>query len=416
MSKSGVSHSTLSFSGRERWAACPVSLHFAKGIEDKGSTAAAEGTLAHLVAEHYVRQRFDLPGAQPGEYPDPEPTPGLARFADLEGEELATETAQWREELRAGGKAYVEFIDTLIPPGLTHGKDFFISLEVRVAAKSIDSRLFGTSDLLIWFPDWKHLVVVDYKFGFADVAVKDDEGAFNPQLAAYLVAALDQCTLEAEGATLAIFQPRRVSGAPGQSAVLSKDEIEAEREALRRDVAHVAYIDGRLAELPDGAGAAELCNPGEHCRYCKAARGACPAMIEGAQTVLDVAAGNVSLLDMPDEDVLALYTLRTAVKVFFEDVTAKVTLMAKAGNPRVTRETRRGRRVFLPNARDTLLALGLDDCLVPGKVEDVASRVPAELHEGIFGRARDSVSLKVVDAPGATAVAKMFQKYSKENP
>lgn len=403
MSNPAVTHSTLSFSGRKRWQACPASVHFGAGIEDEGSPFAKEGTAAHSVAEFYVRQTFDLPGAQAGESPD---------IALPEG--IDVEAIAWNEELRAAARAYVTFIRTLIPEGVRIGTDCFISLEVKVAAKSIDPRLFGTADLLIWFPAWKHLIVVDYKYGFADVPVRDPGTmALNPQLTAYLIAALDQCTLVAEGATLAVFQPRRVTGSPGQLERLTAADIAAERAALAEDAERVTVTLQRIAECTHEDEFAELCNPGEHCRYCKATKGTCPAMIDGVQTVLDTAAGNVSLLDMPDDDLLALYALRTAIKSFMENVEQKIELMAKSGHPRIVRETRAGRRIWLPDARNALLALGLEELLTPGKVSDADGKVPAEFHEILFTRSRESYSLKVLDAPGESATAKIFEKYSK---
>jgi hypothetical protein len=403
MSNPNVIHSTLSFSGRERWANCPASVGLSKGIADDGSPAAAEGTLAHTIAEFYVRQAFELPGAIAGEHPYVEPPFGLDRFEGLLDEALWAETQRWNEELHAGAKAYVDFIRSLIPTGLTHGVDYFVSLEVKVAAKSIDDRLFGTTDLLIWFPKFKHLIVVDYKFGFADVAVMqvvNGKRVFNKQLTAYLVAALDQCTLEAESATIAIFQPRRPSGAPGDSEKLTKEEIAQERESLRSDAIAVSNSDGTTF-------------PGAWCRYCKAAKaGACPQVTEGTQTALDVDAGNRSLIDMPDADVLAMYARRSALKAFFEGIEQKVDLMAKSGHPRIVRETRAGRRMFVPDARNMLIALGLDECLVPGKVSDVAAKIPKDLHEALFTKSRDSVSLKIVDAPNASETAAIFAKYA----
>lgn len=404
MTQTKPAHAILSFSARKRWAACPVSLHYSKGLPDNSSVEAREGTLAHLIAEHYVRQRFDLPDNVPGDYPDQPPIEGLSRFAHLEGDDLAKEAEKWNQELRSAGLAYADYVESLIPAGAVYGRDFQIALERRVAATSIDDRLFGTADLLVWFPATRHLIVLDYKYGFMDVPVQDADGTYNPQLTAYLVAALDGDLVES--ATIGVFQPRRFTGTPGQIATLTKEQIAAEWQRLADDVAHV---DATLALPPSIA----LCNPGEHCRYCRAAKGTCPAVIDGVQQVIAVAAGDKSLLNLPDDEVLALYALRTSLKAFFDDVTAKVETLANTGHPRVLRETRRGRRVFLPNARDALLALGLEECLVPGKVDDVARRIPAELHEGVFGRARDSVTIKVVDAPTPSETAKIFQKYAK---
>lgn len=62
-----MAHARLSPSSAERWMTCPGSVKLAEGIEDKGSSYAAEGTAAHELAEHILR----------GEMPPPEtPTDG----------------------------------------------------------------------------------------------------------------------------------------------------------------------------------------------------------------------------------------------------------------------------------------------------------------------------------------------------
>src|ERR1700739_4445832 len=108
MSNPAVQHSTLSFSGRERWAACPGSVGMSVGMPDESSPAAAEGTTAHSVGEFYIRQRFDLPRAQPGEAPDMPPVMGLDRFDAVElGNVIMSDIYKtWNEELRAAGRSY----------------------------------------------------------------------------------------------------------------------------------------------------------------------------------------------------------------------------------------------------------------------------------------------------------------------
>ena len=44
-------HAILSASGAKRWLACTPSARFEEQFEDKGSDFAAEGTVAHALAE-----------------------------------------------------------------------------------------------------------------------------------------------------------------------------------------------------------------------------------------------------------------------------------------------------------------------------------------------------------------------------
>lgn len=399
MSNPAVQHSTLSFSGRERWAACPGSVGMSAGMSDESSPAAAEGTAAHTVGEFYVRQAFNLPGAQPGGAPDIAPVAGLDRFLNLGHDEFAREVATWNEELRTHGKRYRDFIISLIPTGLRWGVDVFVSLECKVAAQSIDKRLFGTADCLLWFPQWRHLIVVDYKYGFIDVDVGTAD-APNKQLSAYAIAALDRLTGERPQAVdLAVFQPRRVAGAPAQTLRLTAQQLDAEAARLRAEVAEVDLPSPKLSI-------------GDHCRYCKG-KPKCPKVQAQMQTALDVAAGQRSVLDMPADDLLALFSARTAIKNVLEDVEEKVRMLARDGNPRILRETRQGRRVWAdPDmARLTLLALGLDRHLKPGNLSDVLPDLPAEFQDGLIKRTADSVSYKVTDAPQVSQVGETFRKF-----
>ena len=51
-----TAHARLSASGAARWLACPPSVKLEENFPDTGSVYAAEGTLAHSVAELKVRK------------------------------------------------------------------------------------------------------------------------------------------------------------------------------------------------------------------------------------------------------------------------------------------------------------------------------------------------------------------------
>jgi len=50
-----MAHARLSPSSAERWMTCPGSVKLAEGIEDTGSSYAAEGTAAHEMAERILK-------------------------------------------------------------------------------------------------------------------------------------------------------------------------------------------------------------------------------------------------------------------------------------------------------------------------------------------------------------------------
>ncbi|HEY2023160.1 DUF2800 domain-containing protein [Paraburkholderia sp.] len=397
-----IEHSILSFSGRDRWRACPVSVTLSKGMPDSSGAAAYEGTYAHTVAEFYIRQAFDLPGAQTGEAPDQSPPDGLKRFVGKVDGAFVTECAEWNAEMRKHGKAYVAYIQSLIPPGT----ECFVDIEQKVSADTIDKRLFGRLDLRLWFPAHKVLGIVDYKYGFMDVNVGTVDDP-NAQLAAYAVASLDRCTIEATGGViLAVFQPRRPLGDAGHKLYLPYEWIAQERAKLAQEVAAVD-----AAALADPA---LVVQPGDHCRYCKAAP-KCPRTTGVLQAALDVNAGLRSVLDMPEDDVLSLYASRTAIKALMEDIEQRVEQLAKNGSAKIEVKTSAGRRMWRNPAEATLtlLALGLDSCLSPGPLSEVLDKIPEQFREPLVGRSRESVSYKVLKANEPRAVADAFRKYVK---
>ena len=410
MSNPVVVHSKLSFSGRDRWRACPISVQLSAGMPDKSGPAAEEGTRAHLVAEWYVRQlgeAFGLPPVTPAMMQDaPLQTPvwELDRFKKLADKpaELENEVIAWNEELRANGRKYRDFIVALIPDG----EQAFISLEQKVRAKSISEHLFGTADCLIWLPRLRKLIVVDYKYGFVEVEIGEFDATgklirANAQLSAYAVAALDQCTLDAAGGIqLAVFQPRRTFGKPAQALDLPPEWVQTERLALAREVAAVE------------AGGEP--NPGPHCRYCKG-RSKCQPVHNALAAGIQAHSGASDLLAIPRDDLITLWAARTAFKAFWEDVEEIIEQEVKAGNPRLTVKETKGRAMWADQsaAALTLLALGRTDLLKPGNVGDCAPHLPDDWKAQLICSSAPSRSIRLVTDVAPSEVAAVFAKYAK---
>ena len=55
-----MDHAVISPSAADRWIHCPGSVALTKDLEDKGSTYAAEGTLAHSICELKLRKYFGI--------------------------------------------------------------------------------------------------------------------------------------------------------------------------------------------------------------------------------------------------------------------------------------------------------------------------------------------------------------------
>lgn len=394
MSNPQVSHSILSFSGRKRWKMCPISVELSKGMPDSSGPAAAEGTLAHAVAEHYVKQHFALPGAPAAGAVAPEqvPPPGL----DLKGDT----PQRWNETLRHHGRGYRDFIKGLIPPGA----QAHVAIEQRVAIASISSQLFGTADCLVLLTinGASYLIVIDYKYGFADV----DVGTYdepNEQLAAYAVAAaegLAEKGIRVEKLLLAVYQPRRPLAAPSQTLELDAAGLALERAKLTREVAAVANPGAPV--------------PGDHCRYCKG-KPKCPTVHNSLSTALAAYAGEKNVLDMPEDDIVQLFAARTAFKAFWEDVEERVEQLVKAGHKNLRIKETQGRQMWKDPkaAAETLLAMNRLDLLQPVAISNALPVLPVEFHDELVKRSAPSRSIQVVDVQAPSAIATMFKNYAK---
>ena len=381
-----ILHSTLSFSGRERWSTCSASVAMSIDMPDKSSAFAAEGTIAHTFAEHYVAQHFGLPGVPTGDPQDAVPPEGLE----------VDDVAEWNARMRKHGKAYADFLESLVPPG----EEVFVVVEQRVAIPSISTRLFGTSDCLMWFPRLRKLIVPDYKYGRVAVAL-GDEADTNKQIAAYAVAAIETFKLAPLTIGFAIFQPNHPLLMPRQYAEWpAQPWLEHERAKIAAEVA---------ATVNPGEPV-----PGAHCRYCKGAP-RCPRFHEVFAMVIGTASRERSLQDLSDLEVLQAYTMRPYVKAFFEDVEQRVLNMAKENNPVVSVSLSQGALRYKDEkaAAATLAMVGRFDLLRPQKLSDALDAIPPELRGDLLERGPPRKTIRVLGAGDVSETVKSLRKFSK---
>lgn len=83
-------HALLSASSSHRWLACPPSARLCADKEDKGSEYAQQGTDAHSLCEHKLKEALGLETTDPTEHLD---------YYDSEMEDCATEYASYVMEL-----------------------------------------------------------------------------------------------------------------------------------------------------------------------------------------------------------------------------------------------------------------------------------------------------------------------------
>lgn len=228
-------HAKLSASGAKRWMNCPPSVNLEAQFPDKPSEYAAEGTLAHSLAELLLRYNNN---------------------------EMTKKTFTTRlNKIKKDPQYNQEMLDYIEDYAQTVWEQFNETKAVCPDAKALfEQRLdfseyvpegFGTGDVVIIADDM--VQVIDLKYG-KGVGVSAEE---NPQLRLYgLGAYLEHSLLyDIQRIRMTIIQPRLDN--------ISTEEISVEELLAwaEKDVKPKA----QLAIIGDG----EFC-VGDHCRFCKA--------------------------------------------------------------------------------------------------------------------------------------------------
>lgn len=223
-------HALLSASSAHRWLACPPSAVAAELYGDTGSDYAAEGTLAHEVAE-WVASGKSKHGPHLDKGYDDGVTPEMLEHA----------------------AAYAAYIQEQ-----TKSPDAVVLLERRVDFSDTVPDGFGICDCIILQDDT--LVIIDYKYG-KGVPISATN---NPQLRLYALGALNDYGIayDVQLVEMHIFQPR-INNVGMEK--LTVEELTTWAEKVVKPTA---------AKAAKGKG---TYTPGEHCRFCPHA-GKCRAL------------------------------------------------------------------------------------------------------------------------------------------
>lgn len=226
-------HALLSASSAHRWLACPPSAVAAEAYEDTGSDYAAEGTLAHEVAEWVADVTVN----------------------DLGYDVHARE--DWPEgvtrEMVDHADAYAAYIQEQIKSA-----DAVVLLERRVDFSEYVPDGFGTCDCIIIQGDT--LTIIDYKYGRGvQVSAVD-----NPQMRLYALGALNDYGIayDIERVEMHIYQPR-INNISTDSMTVEELTTWAEK-----------VVKPTAAKAAKGKGEYKA---GAHCRFCPHA-GRCRAL------------------------------------------------------------------------------------------------------------------------------------------
>ncbi|MEM0949566.1 MAG: DUF2800 domain-containing protein [Pseudomonadota bacterium] len=245
-------HAEYGASGAKRYLECPGSIGLSRSLGPqprKSSEFAAEGTLAHAIAETCL-----LTGKKPHDF--------VGETRTCEGY-----TFDIDDEFADAVKVYVDYVNGLRLFGAE------VHLEVAVdpswafggAAQGLPPT-FGTADTLAYLPDERSLHIVDLKFGRG--VVVEAEG--NPQIRYYGTGGLGAKVFQVlngkplaqmvDRVTLTIVQPRAWHAAgPARSETLSVRELtDWANDDLRTGI--------ERAEADNG----QTFKPGSWCQFCPA--------------------------------------------------------------------------------------------------------------------------------------------------
>lgn len=234
-------HALLSASSAERWINCPPSARLTENMPDTESPHAAEGTLAHSLAELKVRKKFEP--IKKSEYDK--------RFKEIQKDPL------YAPEMDGHTDTYLDCI-----LGIAHSYSKvkpYVVAEKRLDYSAYAPGGFGTCDCAMLCNNDLH--IFDFKYGKGVPVSAED----NPQLKLYALGALAEYNFlyDIQSITLHIVQPRLDNIS---DFTISVGALVAWGNSIRH-AAELAY---------NGEGEFKC---GDWCRFCKA-KAACRARAE----------------------------------------------------------------------------------------------------------------------------------------
>jgi hypothetical protein len=351
---------------------CPGSVRLSQGLESKAGFAAAEGSVAHMLAEMALN----------GE----DYRSQLGAVIQQDGFDITVDQAMIDHVTE-----YKVIVDDIAPGIVVR------HVEHKFHLKQLHAALFGTSDCVLWHPKRAHLDVIDFKYGAGHaVEVRD-----NPQLLYYAVGAVMTLGYAPATITLHIVQPR-CPHEDGPHRSVDVDPLDL------LDFAAYMVASVKETEKPDAA-----IRAGDWCRYCPAAGvpGRCPAQAKAANELAKVAFTPAVQYD-PDE--LATWLDRLPIlEAQIKAVREFAYNEAEAGRcpPRYKLVEKQAREKWRPN---TTAAQLLAELAIPAFAEDLLEepslKSPAQVRKLVPGkndreRAAKLAAFTVKESSGHTLVS-----------
>jgi len=232
-------HSPLGGSGAYRWIPCPGSVQLSYGVQDATSDYAAEGTVAHSLAETCLRYKTDA----------------WEHIGSHFGEHVVT------KEMADAVQVYLDAIRSRYTDA-NQGNSW---IEKFFYCPSIHEHFYGKSDFGYLSESARTLHIWDYKHG-AGIVVEVKK---NPQLMYYGCGMMEDLNLwdKVDWVVLHIAQPRGFHwDGPIRSWTISTEHL-------------WNWLQFILIPAMDRALTSDHTESGEHCRFCPARARACPQLM-----------------------------------------------------------------------------------------------------------------------------------------
>ncbi|KEF39693.1 Protein of unknown function (DUF2800) [Schinkia azotoformans MEV2011] len=220
-------HAVLSASSSHRWTKCTPAARLELEFDDNESSAAAEGTAAHALAEHKLRKALKMRSKKP-----------ISPFDCDEMDEYTD--------------AYVDFVLEQLDLAKQSCSDPLVLIEQHLDFSKYVPDGFGTGDCIL-ISD-KTLHIIDLKYGMGILV----NAEHNSQMMLYSLGALEiyDSLYDINEVSMTVFQPRRDNVSTWTIPV----------DDLRDWAENELKLKAELAFKGEG----EYC-PGEWCTFCRAA-------------------------------------------------------------------------------------------------------------------------------------------------
>jgi hypothetical protein len=288
-------HSEIGASSAHRWLNCPGSVAATRGLPDKTSSYASEGTCAHEASEYCFANDCDA-----------SETIGMKFEGHTVDEEMASHVQYYLDNM----KKY------------TDSEEYDVFIEEKFELPNIHKDMFGSNDFCAMGIENGELVIADFKYGKGlNVSAKE-----NIQLIIYALGAYHDSNeiYGFERVKLIVVQPR-IEGSEWDEWEISVEELLEYQEKLKEGVKEVYSDKPKLS-------------PGDHCRFCKA-KPTCKALLKKTEELTTHAFDSVPIekeptfpkpQEMDKETIAKILTHSSLIEDWMKSVSAYAhTLMDK---------------------------------------------------------------------------------------